>query len=631
VVDWMPTGASHGAGRFLIHMIDRSRLSSLPTRPGCYLFKGPAGELLYVGKAANIRNRVRSYFTSPDRQSVKVRAMMAAADDLQFIVTDSEVEALILELNLIKEHHPRYNVGMRDDKQFPYLCITLQEPFPRVVKVRRVKKDGAAYFGPYADTGALNETMSTLKKLFPYRSCDLVIPDDATHPEPVLERPCLEYFIKRCIAPCVRYASRVEYRAVVDQVLLFMQGKHDAVLHQLNEEMERSAREMRFERAAQIRDQIVSVERVIERQKITTTRGTDQDILAVAIDEPDACVQIFHVREGKVVAQNHFLLRAEQSEPAEVLESFIEQYYERAAHIPKEIILQHEINDVALFEEWLGRLRKARVTLTVPRIGERRRLIELVADNARQSLEQHKLKWLSDAHRTTGALVELQEALGLDEIPNRIECYDISNIQGTSAVGSMVVFERGRAKNSEYRRFKIKTVEGANDFAMLAEMLQRRFKRLDSDGTDESFGSMPDLIIIDGGKGQLGAACDTLSALGHGNIAVVSLAKRMEEIFVPGRSRSTLLPRTSQGLYLIQRIRDEAHRFAITYHRLVRQKGTVKSQIDSVPGIGPSRRKALLKTFGSVRGIKAASADEIAAVQGMSQKLAETVKLHLQV
>jgi excinuclease ABC subunit C len=612
-------------------MIDRSRLSSLPTRPGCYLFKGPAGELLYVGKAANIRNRVRSYFTSPDRQSVKVRAMMAAADDLQFIVTDSEVEALILELNLIKEHHPRYNVGMRDDKQFPYLCITLQEPFPRVVKVRRVKKDGAAYFGPYADTGALNETMSTLKKLFPYRSCDLVIPDDATHPEPVLERPCLEYFIKRCIAPCVRYASRVEYRAVVDQVLLFMQGKHDAVLHQLNEEMERSAREMRFERAAQIRDQIVSVERVIERQKITTTRGTDQDILAVAIDEPDACVQIFHVREGKVVAQNHFLLRAEQSEPAEVLESFIEQYYERAAHIPKEIILQHEINDVALFEEWLGRLRKARVTLTVPRIGERRRLIELVADNARQSLEQHKLKWLSDAHRTTGALVELQEALELDEIPNRIECYDISNIQGTSAVGSMVVFERGRAKNSEYRRFKIKTVEGANDFAMLAEMLQRRFKRLDSDGTDESFGSMPDLIIIDGGKGQLGAACDTLSALGHGNIAVVSLAKRMEEIFVPGRSRSTLLPRTSQGLYLIQRIRDEAHRFAITYHRLVRQKGTVKSQIDSVPGIGPSRRKALLKTFGSVRGIKAASADEIAAVQGMSQKLAETVKLHLQV
>jgi len=610
-------------------MIDAGRFKSIPTRPGCYLFKNVDGEVIYVGKAASLRARLRSYLTSANQQPAKVRAMLANAVDYDTIVTDSELEALILENNLIKERRPRYNVRMRDDKQYPYLCITMQEPFPRVIKVRQTRKDGGVYFGPYADGRALNDTLAVLKKLFPYRACDLVIPDEADNPEQVVERPCLEYFIKRCIAPCVRYATRAEYLEVVNQVLLFLQGKHEEVLKQLEVQMQGAAEGLNFERAAQIRDQIAAVERVTERQKITSTRGSDEDIIALAQDETEACVEIFHVRDGKVVAQDNYRLDAEASEPGETLSSFLQQYYERATHIPREILLQYQVEDDEVLREWLTGLRGGKVTLTVPKIGGRRKLVEMVADNAREALEQHKLRWMNDAQKTTGALKELQDALGLDTAPSRIECYDISNIQGTSAVGSMVVFERGKPKNGEYRRFKIKTVEGANDFAMMAEVLRRRFRRLETDSQDESFGAVPDLIIVDGGKGQLHAALDALGSMGRGDLAVVSLAKRLEEIFVPGRRESVLLPRTSQALYLVQRIRDEAHRYGVTYHRAVRQKASVASQIDTVPGVGPARRKALIKAFGSVRGIKAASAAEIAAVPGMTEKLAQTVKQHL--
>jgi excinuclease ABC subunit C len=610
-------------------MIDTARLRSVPTRPGCYLFTNAEGEVLYVGKAASLRARLRSYFTAPNQQPAKVRVMLSQATDYETIVTDSEVEALILENNLIKEKRPKYNVRLRDDKQYPYLCVTMQEPYPRVIRVRQTRKDGAIYFGPYTDSKALNETMAILKKLFPYRSCELTIPDEADHPDPVVDRPCLEYFIKRCGAPCVRYINRADYLAIIHQVLLFLQGKHEEVLKQLRVQMDAAAEALDFERAASLRDQIASVERVIERQKITSPRAADQDVIALAQDETEACVQIFHVRQGKVVAQDHYLLESRGSEPAEALASFLQQYYERAAHIPRDILLQHEIPDEEVLVAWLERLRGGAVSVTVPRIGEKRRLIEMVADNAREALEQHKLRWMNDAQKTTGALKELQEALGLETVPNRIECYDISNIQGTSAVGSMVVFERGKPKNAEYRRFKVKTVEGPNDFAMMAEMIGRRFKRIKADSEDHSFGSLPDLVIIDGGKGQLHAALDALRSLGREDITVVSLAKRLEEIFVPGREESVLFPRTSQALYLVQRIRDEAHRFAVSYHRVVRQKGTVASQIDAVPGVGPARRKALMKAFGSVRGIKAASAEEIAHVAGMTPKLAESVKEYL--
>jgi excinuclease ABC subunit C len=507
--------------------------------------------------------------------------------------------------------------------------VTLQEPYPRVIKVRHARKDGAAYFGPYADTRALNETLALLKKLFPYRSCDLTIPDEADRPEPVIDRPCLEYFIKRCVAPCVRYASREEYRAIVGQVLLFLQGKHDDVLRGLRTQMDEAAEAMNFERAAQIRDQIAAVERVAERQKITTTRGSDQDVIAVAQDETESCVEIFHVRDGKVVGQDYYLMDAESGDPAEVLSSFLQQYYDRATHVPRDVLLQHAVEDRAVLEEWLASLRGGKVSIAVPAIGEKRRLVEMVADNAREALTQQRLRWMNDEQKTTGALLELQEALNLPALPNRIECYDISNIQGTSAVGSMVVFERGKAKNNDYRRFKIKTVEGANDFAMMAEMLRRRFKRVETDSEDGSFGSLPDLIIIDGGKGQLHAAVDVLHEVGRPDLPIVSLAKRLEEIFIPNRSESVLLPRTSQALYLVQRVRDEAHRFAITYHRAVRGKGATRSIIDAVPGVGPARRKALIKAFGSVRGIKAASAEEIAAVPGIDEKLAAAIKEHV--
>jgi excinuclease ABC subunit C len=607
-------------------MIDPSRLKSIPARPGCYLFKNAAGEVIYVGKAASLRARVRSYFSSPNQQSAKVRAMVANAEDIETIVTDSEIEALILENNLIKENHPKYNVQLRDDKQYPYICVTTTEPFPRVIKVRSTRKDGNTYFGPFADAGALNETLSVLKKLFPYRSCDLVIPAGT---EPVLDRPCLEFFIKRCTAPCVRNTTQEEYGAVISQVLLFLQGKHDEVVRQLSTQMEEAAEELDFERAARIRDQVGAIERVAQRQKITTTRATDQDVVALAMDEGEASVEIFHVREGKVVGEENYLLESEEAEPGEALGAFLQQYYERATHVPREILLSHDIGETDVLEEWLRMLREGAVAIHVPRIGEKRRLVEMVAENARERLEEHRLRWMNDQQKTTAALKELQDVLGLASLPNRIECYDISNIQGTNAVGSMVVFERGKPRNAEYRRFKIKTVEGSNDFAMMQEMLRRRFKRHETDSEDESFGSLPDLIIIDGGKGQLHAAQEALTEVGRGDLTVVSLAKRLEEIFVPGRKESILLPRASQALYLVQRIRDEAHRFAVTYHRNVRQRSSVQSQIDQVPGIGASRRKALIKTFGSVHGIRAASAEEIAAVPGMNRKLAETVKEHL--
>lgn len=621
-----------------IDMIDSSRLKSIPTRPGCYLFKNGEGEVLYVGKAASLRARLRSYFAPPHTLTAKTRVMMAQAEDVETIVTDSEVEALILENNLIKENRPKYNIALRDDKQYPYLCITLQEPYPRVLKVRRIRKDGAIYFGPYADGKALNDTLAALKKLFPYRSCDLTIPDGDQHADPVIERPCLEYFIKRCTAPCVRYTTREEYRAVIDGVVLFLQGKHGEVLAELNSQMAEAAEHLDFEKAAQIRDQIGAIERISERQKVTSINGADQDIVAIASDGPDACAAVFHVREGKVIGQDSYFLTGagveavapeDESDLRESVSSFVQQYYERAAHIPRDVVLSHLPEDGDVLGEWLSTLRGRKVTITVPQRGEKRRLVEMVLDNAREAIAAQRLRWMNDAQKTTSALKELQEALGLPTLPSRIECYDISNIQGTNAVGSMVVFEHGKPRNSEYRRFKIKTVDGPNDFASMAEMIARRFKRLGDASQDASFGAVPDLIIIDGGKGQLHAAQEALQAVGCGHLTIVSLAKRLEEIFIPGRPYPVLLPRTSQALYLVQRVRDEAHRFAITYHRALRSKGAVRSLIDDVPGVGPSRRKALIRAFGSVRGVKAATVEELARVPGISLELAGTIKEHL--
>jgi excinuclease ABC subunit C len=609
-------------------MIDLDRIKHLPTRPGCYLFKDAEGTILYVGKAASLRQRVRSYFNG--QQSAKIQAMLAHTQDVDFIVTDSEIEALILESNLIKEHQPKYNVRLRDDKQFPYICVTVQEPFPRVFRVRRTRKDGARYFGPYADSGSLNETLSLLKKLFPYRSCDLAIPDETMHPEPVLERPCLEYFIKRCTAPCVRYTTRAEYTEVIQQVLLFLEGRHEEVLTTLKRRMQEAAAALNFEAAAHLRDQIAAVERVIERQKITTTDAVDQDVIGMAANGAEACVQVFQVRSGKVVGRDHFLLAGvEDGSDEEMLSSFLKQFYDRATHVPRQILLPRAIEDATVIEEWLAGMRGGRVSLLVPQRGEKRKLVQMVTENAQEVLEQNTLRWMSDSQRTARALKELQEALDLPTLPWRIECFDISTIQGTFTVASMVVFENGRPKNADYRRFKIKSVEGIDDFASMAEVIKRRFQHIRDDGDEKGWVQRPDLVIVDGGKGQLNAALDALHALNIDDLNVISLAKQQEEIFVPGRSMPILLPRTSQALYLVQRIRDEAHRFAITYHRQLRGKRATGSALDAVPGIGPARRKALIKAFGSVHGVKAASIEELIAVPGITAETAAAIKQHL--
>jgi excinuclease ABC subunit C len=594
------------------------------------MFKDDAGTILYVGKAASLRNRVRSYF-NPLGRGVRTEAMMTRAADVEVIVTDSEIEALILESNLIKQYRPRYNVRLRDDKQFPYICVTVHEPFPRVFRVRRTRKDGSRYFGPYANSGSLNETLSLLKKLFPYRSCDIAIPDELDNPEPVLDRPCLEYFIKRCTAPCVRFTSQSEYAETIKQVILFLEGKQDQVLAMLKNRMASSAADLNFEQAARVRDQITAVERVVERQKITSVSGGEFDVIGIALENGDASAQVFRVRAGKIVDREHFLLdNPAEDATEEVLSAFVKQFYDRATHIPRRVLLPHELADAPVLEEWLAGLRGGPVSLSVPQRGEKRKLVQMVNENASDVLDQTRQRWLGDRQKTAVALGDLQQSLRLDDLPRRIECFDISTIQGASTVASMVVFIDGQSKNSEYRRFRIRrSGDGPDDFASMREVIRRRFRRATEGEQLDGWKDLPDLIVIDGGKGQLNAAIESLTDLGLlDRLKVVSLAKRQEEVFVPHHSKSILLPRNSQGLYLLQRIRDEAHRFAVTYHRQVRSKAAVGSALDGIRGIGPVKRRALIKTFGSLRGVKSATVEEIAAVPGINQEMAETLKGH---
>lgn len=616
-------------------MLDPERVKTAPTNPGVYLFKNDLGQVLYVGKAASLRSRVRSYL-NPVGQGPRTRTMTSAATDLEWIVTDSEIEAVILESNLIKQYRPRYNIRLRDDKQFPYICVTVQEPFPRIFRVRRTRKDGSRYFGPYANSGSLNRTLSLLKRLFPYRSCDIAIPDDEISPDPVLDRPCLEYFIKRCTAPCVRYVNKGEYRETIGQVLLFLEGKHDQVLASLRKRMREYAEALNFEGAAHMRDQIQAVERSVERQKITAVAGGEYDVVGVALGDRDAAADVFQVRGGKVVDQRHFMLDNPEGEGSEeeVLSAFIKQFYERSTHIPRRILLSVGVHDTPILEEWLRETRGGPVSLIVPQRGEKRKLVEMVTANAREALEQSKQRWLSDREKTSIALAELEASLRLPRPPDRIECFDISTIQGSSTVASMVVFEDGRAANGQYRRFKIRTPDGPDDFAAMREVIGRRFWRASEsrsreDGGDDGWRRLPDLVVIDGGKGQLNAALEALNEVGAAGVQVVSLAKRHEEVFVPGQASSVLLPRHSQGLYLLQRIRDEAHRFAVTYHRQVRSRRAQVSVLDGFRGIGPVKRRALIKTFGSLKAVRHASVEEIAAVPGINQHMAASLKQYL--
>jgi excinuclease ABC subunit C len=616
------------------------QLSRVPTGPGVYIMRNGAGETIYVGKAANLRSRMRSYFGSPVSMEGKTRLLSEAIADFEYVVTHTEQEALHLEAALVKRHQPLFNVRLKDDKHYPYLKVDLTDAWPRVYITRRVHKDGARYFGPFANAGSVRRTLDIVNKLFPWRSCTKTITGTDA-------RPCLDYFIHRCIAPCTSYCTKEEYDEVIRQVILFLEGRTEEVVRSLKREMKDASVAMEYERAGRVRDQIESIERVTERQTVASTKPSDEDVFGLARGDGDAVVQVLFVRGVKMVGVDSFTLDGAKDESdADVMGSFIKQFYESATYIPRRIVVPVELAERELIESWLTERRGGKVELLVPQRGEKRRLVDMAAKNARESLDMARVKWLADRGKTQTALSQLQDELDLPNLPVRIECYDISNIQGTSSVGSMVVFVDGHPRPQEYRRFRIKSVAGANDFASMAEVLRRRFRRArerlvlesgadapalegaeaKSGASDESFAALPDLVIIDGGKGQLSAVLDVMREMGVKHIPTVGLAKQHEEIYVQDVSDPTVLPRTSEALYLVQRIRDEAHRFAITYHRGVRSKAGMQSVLDTIPGVGPKRRKALIKKFGSVKGIREASVDEIATTVGFTAALAEKVK-----
>ena len=740
-----------------------SRLAALPAKPGVYIMRNAKDEVIYVGKAANLRNRVRNYFGAPHSLEMKTRTLVEQIENFEYIVTQGNGEAMHLEATLVKRHQPFFNVRLKDDKHYPYLRIDVQNEWPRVEISRRVHNDGARYFGPYASASSVRTTLGIVKKLFPWRSCTKTI----TGTDP---RPCLDYFIHRCIAPCTAYCTKEEYDEVIRQTILFLEGKTKEVVTSLKGQMQATSDELQFERAALFRDQIKAVESVAEKQFVERIRPTDEDVFGLARTEgsSEACVQVFFIRGTQMVGRDFFTLDGVQDESdAEVLGSFLKQFYESAVYIPKHVVVPFPVAESGDIAEWLTERRGTKVNVAVAQRGVRRRMTELATENARESLDMLRVRWMADSDKRDEALAQLQEELNLPTYPRRIECYDNSNIQGTNPVASMVVFIDGQPKTSEYRRFRIKTVEGANDFASMAEILGRRFKRWennqgeivepeigqalntspehpepvngveeddnvsvngsegddnvpvngilslvplssaegskdadaassyyvpastsglraaeagvsyevdddvagvpsppgpdrpepveglgtpnvplsaggegvaggvapDDDEDDEAtllgWGALPDLVIVDGGKGQLSAALDVMRNLGLKDVPLAGLAKQNEELFVQDLADPIVLPRTSQALYLVQRIRDEAHRFAITYHRNLRSKSGMQSALDTVPGIGPKRKRALLRKFGSVKAVREASVEDIATTVGFTMSLAEKVKRSL--
>ena len=609
------------------------RLLATPESPGVYLMKDARGTVLYVGKAAILRNRLKQYFGSPVNLPNKIQRMLGHLQDFEYIVTDSAAEALILENTLIKRYKPRYNARLKDDKTYPYLKIDLNEEFPRVYITRKVSKDGARYFGPFATSGTVRKTMDLVKRLFPYRSCTKSITGKDA-------RPCLEYYINRCVAPCTGYATKEDYAKVINQVVMFMDGETGVVTQDLKQNMNQASEELQFERAAVLRDRIKAVEKVAEEQRIKVDSNpvSDMDVIALSQGSNETWVEVFFIRKGKLIGRDHFFMQGTEGDTEElVLGQFVKQFYQTAALvIPPRIVVQHMPEDAKTITEWLRQVRKGAVRLVCPQRGIHKQLIQTVADNARQGLAQHRITWMGDTDVIQQATVDLQEELSLPLPLHRMECYDISHIQGSNTVASMVVFEDGRPKPDHYRRFKMKTVDGVDDFASMREVLRRRFKRLASAraieqrgeraGSVDSFGVIPDLVLIDGGKGQLSAALEVLLEMGLDDIPLASLAKENEELFVPHTPEPIILPRTSQALYLVQRIRDEAHRFAITYHRNLRSKSSLKSPLDNVSGIGPKRKRMLMRRFGTLTGIKEAELDDLASVPGMTRSLAIRLK-----
>jgi excinuclease ABC subunit C len=600
------------------------QLRQLPASPGVYLMRDAEGRIIYVGKAANLQHRVRSYFGTSQKLSPKLERMVEKVADIDYFVTGSEQEALILELNLIKRHHPRYNVRLRDDKTFPYLKISLNEEWPRIYFTRRVEDDGGRYFGPFASARSVRQTLKALKGIFPFRSCTRLITGTDS-------RACLEYHLHNCVGPCIGAVSREEYAEVIKQAILFLEGKEEVVVKQLQDKMNQSAEALHYEKAAILRDQIKAIRQVIEGQRIATKVKGEQDVIAFAQDRDLACVQVFFIRSGKLIGRESFVLQGtEHEETWQIMTNFVKQFYSSSPYVPPLLLLQHPVEDMAVVKGWLRSKRGRRVDIQVPRRGDKKELVNIVAENAKQGLEQLRIKKLAAPRAPEAALAELQRELHLPHTPIRIEGYDISNIQGMAAVGSMVVFEQGRPKSAHYRRFRIKTVAGADDYAMLQEVLRRRFKRVKSEtSTEGAWAVLPDLVLIDGGKGQLNAALSVMQELGATEIPTASLAKENEEIFLPRQAGPVRLPGSSPGRQLLQRVRDESHRFALGYHQKVRKKESFASALDTIPGIGPRRKRALLRKFGSVRAISEASLEELATTKGMSRGLAKKIKEYL--
>jgi excinuclease ABC subunit C len=604
----------------------KRRLRAVPDAPGVYLFRDNRAQVIYVGKALRLRDRLRSYFNPGYPQNARISELVRKATDFEFVTTANEVEALVLESTFIKSYRPRFNIRLKDDKNYLYLKLPVNEEFPRVHYSRRVQNDGARYFGPYTSAQSLRGTVKSIRQLLPFRTCS----DDIFKQGKV----CLDFHIKRCPGPCELRISSEDYKARINEVSMFMEGRSDLLLRQLHERMDAAATRLDFENAARYRDQLQSIERIADRQKVLTHSRDDEDLIAYARAGAEVFVEVAYVRQGKMVGHDgHPIEGAGDASEAELLRGFVLQYYASATHVPRAVILPGPVEEPDLLVGWLSQKRGGPVTIEVPQRGRKRALVSQLAETAKQELEQLRIQSDYDRSRTEPMLAALAEALDLESPPKRIECYDISNIQGDSAVGAMVVFEDGRPRNDHYRHFKIKTVPGANDFAMLQEVLRRRLERLESAQRredadvvgDRSFTSRPDLILIDGGRGQLSAALEVLESAGYADIPTFSLAKEREEIFAPGRAEPIVQERNSPGMFLVQRVRDEAHRFAITHHRKVRSRKALTSPLDSVEGIGPARKRVLLRHFGSVQAIREAPVEDIVKL-GVPERLAKRLK-----
>ena len=584
------------------------KVSHLPTTPGVYLWHDKYNRIIYVGKAINLRNRVRSYVRQDANRAPKVTAMMRRAVDVEIIQTKTEMEALILENTLIKEHHPKYNIMLRDDKTYPYIKVAVQEDFPRVYMTRRMERDEAKYFGPFTDVTAVHQVLKLLRLYYPLRTCRSM----------KVDRPCLQYHMHYCEAPCVGLVKAEKYRTYIDEVVQLFEGKHTPLLDTIQKKMEDAAEQLKFEQAARYRDQLTSIGKIQEKQRMVTQRG-DLDVLGIAMEGNLACVQLLFIRGGRLLGRENYFVNTEGDEAEIIMTEFIKQYYGSTTFIPKELLLPMESSEQQLFTEWFTDMKGQNVDISVPQRGYKKDMINMAHENAQTFLNERRRQWQHEIDKTGGAVKRLAEVLDLPRLPERMECFDISHTQGAETVASMVVFEGGKPAKKEYRRFKLKTTQGKpDDFKSMAEIMERRYG-------NETDWPMPDLIVIDGGKGQLNAALPLIRQVGVVDVPVISLAKRIEEVFVEGQSDSIILSHHTPELQLLQQIRDEAHRFAITYHRKLRGKRNLESILDHIEGIGPKRRQALWKEFGTLEKMKEASVEELEQVESMNRKSAQTL------